>query len=105
MKLWNTLWKRRETITKEFENTELAEFLEDTVHAIVDMEPDAIAVVARSETDQAVFTNCYNCNTEYKAILAFHLLCDIITDVVKTNKDFIFEENDEIDGDDDEIDE
>ena len=90
------------TITKEFENTDLAVFLEDTVHAIVDMEPDAIAVIARNETDQTVFTNCYNCNTEYKAILAFHLLCDIITDVVKTNKEFIFEEND--DGEEDEDD-
>lgn len=91
------------TITKEFENTDLAVFLEDTVHAIVDMEPDAIAVVARSETDQTVFTNCYNCNTEYKAILAFHLLCDIVTDVIKANKDFIFDENDEDEEGDDEI--
>jgi len=30
-------------------------------------------------------------------------LCDIITDVVKTNKGFIFEENDDEEEDDDEI--
>ena len=75
--------------------------MEETVHALVDLDPDSIAVVARNENSQTVFTTSFNCNAEYKAILAFHLLSDIVTDIVRANRDFIFNDDKDETGDDD----
>ena len=70
---------------------------------MIELDPDGIAIVARSEEKQIAYTAYYNCNAEYKSILAFHLLSDIVTDIVKVNKEYIFEDDDDDDEDDDDV--
>ena len=92
----------------EFENKELAEFLEDAVHSLVDLDPNAIAIVSINDDRGIAGTQYYGCGVEDKGRMAHHILEDIIMDIVLNNADMIRnivmgEENDEDEEDDDEI--
>lgn len=92
----------------EFENKELAEFLEDAVHSLVDLDPNAIAIVAINDDRGIAGTQYYGCGVEDKGRMAHHINEDIIMDVILNNasminKMLIDAENDEDEEDDDEI--
>lgn len=107
MKQWNLLRNRRMKRT-EFENQELAQFMEDMVKGLVDLDPNAVAVVAINDEKGVAATQYYGCGVEDKGRMAHHILEDIIMDIVLNNADIIRnaimdDENDEDEEDDDEI--
>ena len=96
------------TLTIEFENQELAEFLEDAVHSLVDLDPNAIAIVAINDERGIAGTQYYGCGVEDKGRMIHHINEDIIMDVIlnnaKTIHDVLIEsEDDEDEEGDDEI--
>ena len=112
MKLWNTLWKWRVKQTIDFENQKLAGFLENAIEGLFKLDPNAVAVVAINDERGIAGTQYYDCSLEDKGRMLYYILEDIIMDVTTANalmiRDAISdmeEENDEIDGEDDEIDE
>lgn len=89
----------------EFENKKLAEFLEDTVRNIIDLNPNAIAIVAINDDRGVAGTQYYGCGVEDKGRMIHHINEDIIMDIVLNNADTIRnaimnEEDDDIDDDD-----
>ena len=91
---------------EKFENQELAEFLEDTVHSLFDLNPNAVAVVAVNDDAGIAGTNYHNCGVEDKGRMMHHILEDIVMDIVLSNIEIIRnllteDENDEDGGDDD----
>lgn len=89
----------------EFENKELAEFLEDTVRNIIDLNPNAIAIVAINDDRGVAGTQYYGCGVEDKGRMIHHINEDIIMDIILNNADTIRniitgEEDDDIDDDD-----
>ena len=91
----------------EFENKELAKFLEDAVHSLVDLDPNAIAIVAINDDSGIAGTQYYGCGVEDKGRMVHHINEDIIMDVILNNADIIRNavmdaENDEDEEDDDE---
>ena len=88
MKLWNTLRKRRMTRT-EFENKELAEFLEDAVQGLFDLNPNAIAIVAINDDRGIAGTQYYGCGVEDKGRMIHHINEDIVMDIILNNADTI----------------
>lgn len=106
-RLWNTLWKWRARLTKKFENEELAEFLEDAVEALFALDPDCIGIVAISDAKGIAGTNYYNAGIQDKGAMITHIIEDIMDDFIHSNaariRSIILD--DEIDGEDDEIDE
>lgn len=107
MKLWNTLWKWRAKQTIDFENQKLAEFLEDAVRGLVEFDPTEIAIAANNSNTGFAQTQYYNCATVDKGNAITQILQDIIDDFIVSNRDRIKSilMDDEIDGEDDEIDE
>ena len=111
IRLWNTLWKWRARLTKKFDkNDPLALFLEDTVEGLFDIKPNAVAVIAVNEDENIAGTNYMNCCVDDKWRMMLQIMEDIIIEVVANNSDVIREmllngENDDVDGEDDEIDE
>lgn len=99
IKRWNTLRKRRMTRT-EFENKELAEFLEDAVQGLFDLDPNAIAIVAINDDRGIAGTQYYGCGVEDKGRMIHHINEDIIMDVILNNAEMI--RNIVMDADDDE---
>lgn len=99
IKQWNTLRKRRMTRT-EFENKELAEFLEDAVQGLFDLDPNAIAIVAINDDRGIAGTQYYGCGVEDKGRIIHHINEDIIMDVILNNAEMI--RNIVMDADDDE---
>ena len=91
----------------EFENKELAEFLEDAVRGLVEFDPTEIAIVANNCNEGLAQTQYYNCTIVDKGHAITQILQDIIDDFIVSNKDRIraILMDDEIDGSDDEIDE
>lgn len=92
----------------EFENQELAQFMEDMVKGLVDLDPNAVAVVAINDEKGVAATQYYGCGVEDKGRMAHHINEDIIMDVILNNasminKMLIDAENDEDEEDDDEI--
>ena len=96
----------RRTMRTEFENKKLAEFLEDAVHSLIDLDPNAIAIVAISDDKGIAGTNYYGCGVEDKGRMIHHINEDIIMDVIlnnaKTIHDVLIESED--DGEEDEDD-
>jgi hypothetical protein len=92
---------------EQFQNKELAEFLEDSVHGLFDLNPDYIATVAVNDTAGIASTQYFNCGVEDKARMIHHILTDIIMDIVLSNIELInnaiMELNDEDGEEDDEI--
>lgn len=91
----------------EFENKELAEFLEDAVRGLVEFAPTEISIVANNCNTGLAQTQYYNCSIVDKGNAITQILQDIIDDFIVSNKDRIraILMDDEIDGEDDEIDE
>ena len=92
----------------EFENQELADLLEDAVHSLVDLDSNAIAIVALNDDRGIAGTQYYGCGVEDKGRMIHHINEDIIMDIVLNNADIIRnaimdDENDEDEEDDDEI--
>lgn len=87
----------------EFENKELAEFLEDAVQGLFDLDPNAIAIVAINDERGIAGTQYYGCGVEDKGRMIHHINEDIIMDVILNNAKMI--RNIVMDADDDEIDE
>lgn len=92
----------------EFENQELAQFMEDMVKGLVDLDPNAVAVVAINDEKGVAATQYYGCGVEDKGRMIHHINEDIIMDVIlnnaKTIHDVLIEsEDDEDEEDDDEI--
>ena len=105
-KRWNTSWNWRMTRT-EFENKELAEFLEDAVQGLFDLDPNAIAIVAINDERGIAGTQYYGCGVEDKGRIIHHINEDIIMDVILNNAEMIrnivmVADDDEIDEEDDE---
>ena len=75
--------------TENFENKELAEFLEDAVHGIFDLNPNAVAVVAINDDAGIAGTNYHNCGVEDKGRMMHHILEDIVMDIVLSNATLI----------------
>lgn len=70
---------------------------------MVNLDPETIAIVARSGERDMAFTAYYNCNPEDKSVLVHHILSDVVLDIVRANRDEIFVDEDdgeEDDGDD-----
>lgn len=97
-------WKWRMTRT-EFENKELAEFLEDAVRGLVEFDPTKIAIVANNCNTGFAQTQYYNCSIVDKGCAITQILQDIIDDFIVSNRDRIraILMDDEIDGRDDEV--
>lgn len=98
---------RRRRIT-EFENQELAEFLEDAVRGLVELDPNAIAIVAINDDRGIAGTQYYGCGVEDKGRIIHHINEDIIMDVIMNNawmiRNIVMDEDDnEIDEGDDDI--
>ena len=94
-------------MTQEFQNKELAEFLEDSVHGLFDLNPSAICTVAINDDAGIASTQYYNCGVEDKSRMIHHILTDIIMDIVISNveiiRNYIIDaENDEYEQEDDE---
>ena len=70
---------------------------------MVNLNPETIAIVARSGERDMAFTAYYDCNAEDKSVLAHHILADVILDIVRANRDEIFADDDD-DGEEDEDD-
>lgn len=91
----------------EFENKDLAEFLEDAVEALFALDPDCIGIVAISDSKGIAGTNYYNAGIQDKGAMMTHILEDIMDDFIHSNAERIRSIilDDEIDEGDDEIDE
>ena len=94
-------------MTQEFQNKELAEFLEESVHGLFDLNPSAICTVAINDDAGIASTQYYNCGVEDKSRMIHHILTDIIMDIVISNveiiRNYIIDaENDEYEQEDDE---
>ena len=100
MRQWNTLTQRRATRTIDFDNQELAEFLEDAVQGLFDLDPNAIAIVAINDERGIAGTQYYGCGVEDKGRIIHHINEDIIMDVILNNAEMI--RNIVMDADDDE---
>lgn len=89
----------------EFENKELAEFLEDAVRGLVEFDPTEIAIVANNCNEGLAQTQYYNCTIVDKGHAITQILQDIIDDFIVSNKDRIRSIllDDEIEQEDDEI--
>ena len=94
-------------MTDKFENEELAEFLEDAVHGLFDLNPNAVAVVAVNDDAGIAGTNYFGCGVEDKGRMMCHILEDIVMDIVLNNADIIrnavmedLDDDDDEDGDD-----
>ena len=74
---------------EKFENEELAQFLEDTVHSLFDLNPNAVAVVAINDDAGIAGTSYHNCGVEDKGRMIHHILEDVIMDVVLSNAEMI----------------
>lgn len=105
MKLWNTLWKWREKQTIDFENRDLAEFVEEMVKGIIALNPSQVSVVAVNEDAGLAATQYYNCGISDKGHAITHILEDIFDDFIQNNAERIRSIilDDDIDGEDDEI--
>lgn len=68
-----------------FENTELAEWLEDVVRHILEKNCDGIAFVAQSK-DGETFTAYFNCGCCRKVEFASHMQIDSMREVIDANK-------------------
>lgn len=107
-KQWNTLTQRRATRTIDFDNQELAEFLEDAVQGLFDLDPNAIAIVAINDDRGIAGTQYYGCGVEDKGRMIHHINEDIVMDIILNNADTIRNiimdaENDEDETGDDDI--
>lgn len=71
---------------------------------MVNLDPETIAIVARSGEKDVAFTAYFDCNAEDKSILAHHILSDVILDIVRANRDEIFADDDDDDEEEDEND-
>ena len=69
---------------------------------MVNLDPETIAIVARSGEKDVAFTAYYNCNPEDKSVLVHHILSDVVLDIVRANRDEVFADDD--DGEEDEDD-
>lgn len=69
----------------EFENKELAEFLEDTVRNVIDLNPNAIAIVAINDDRGVAGTQYYGCGVEDKGRMIHHIVEDIVMDIILNN--------------------
>jgi hypothetical protein len=92
--------KNRGNVKTEFENKELAEFLEDAVQGLFDLDPNAIAIVAINDDRGIAGTQYYGCGVEDKGRIIHHINEDIIMDVILNNAEMI--RNIVMDADDDE---
>lgn len=77
------------TRTISFENKELAEFLEDAVQGLFDIDPNAIAIVAINDDRGIAGTQYYGCGVEDKGRMIHHIHEDIMMDVILNNADTI----------------
>ena len=92
----------------EFENKELAEFLEDAVQGLFDLDPNAIAIVAINDERGIAGTQYYGCGVEDKGRMIHHINEDIVMDIILNNADMIRNivmdaENDDDEMEDDDI--
>ena len=86
----------------EFNNKELAAFLEDAVHGLFDLNPNAVAVVAVNDDLGIAGTNYHNCGVEDKGRMAMHIVEDIVMDIILNNIEIIRNAVMEDEDDDDE---
>ena len=98
----------RGNVKTEFENKELAEFLEDAVQGLFALDPNAIAIVAINDDRGIAGTQYYGCSVEDKGRMIHHINEDIVMDIILNNADTIRNiimdaENDEDETGDDEI--
>jgi hypothetical protein len=95
------------TRTINFDNKELAEFMEDLVKGLVELDPTQVSVVAVNEDRGIAGTQYYNCGIHDKGLAITHILEDIIDDFIQNNAERIRSIilGDDVDGEDDEIDE
>ena len=92
----------------EFENKELAEFLEDAVQGLFDLNPNAIAIVAINDDLGIAGTQYYGCGVEDKGRMIHHINEDVVMDIILNNADTIRDilmddGNDDDETEDDEI--
>lgn len=79
----------------EFENQELAEWLEDGVREMFNRDPNAIAIVA-SLNDGTTLTGYYKADATQKALFAHQIYTDAVLDVVMNNAGLIKRALDEL---------
>lgn len=89
-------------LTAEFENKELAAFLEDAVHGLFDLNPNTVVTVAINDAAGIASTQYYNCGVEDKSRMIHHILTDIIMDIVLSNIELIHNAIIELENDEDE---
>lgn len=70
----------------EFENQELAEWLEDTVRKIMEEKADGIIFVAQMK-DGGVFTSYFHAGPCRKVELASHIQIDAVLEAMKMKED------------------
>lgn len=75
----------------EFENQELAEFLEDSARGMFDLNPGIACVVGINDEVGLAGTNYLTESTDDKGRLVHHILADIIMDIVLSNVHLIRE--------------
>lgn len=86
----------------DFQNKELAEFLEQSVSWLFDLNPNSVGIVALNDDKDLAWTGFLNCSPEDKARLMHHIQTDITMDVISSNihhiHDMLMEYEEEDDG-------
>lgn len=68
--------------------------MEEILPNLVEFDPDSIMLIARSNEKATAQTAFWNCDIEDRAILAWHMISDMIVDTVRLNIDEILGEDD-----------
>lgn len=79
----------------EFEDKDLAEWLEDVVRHILEKKANGIAFVAQSD-DGETFTAYYNCGCCRKVEFAAHMQIDSVREIIEANREEDGEDEDPV---------
>ena len=90
------------------QDSEYAEYLEESIGAVMAMKPDAMCFVAISDETGMAFTNYYQADTQNMGEFIRHIATDYIMEVIKNNasliNNYLIEAENDEDGEvDDEI--
>ena len=60
-------------------------FAERMVEEMFSHKPSQAATISRSESDDRIVTNYFNCDFESRWVLLGHLVTDIVMEIIETN--------------------